>query len=325
MRELILDARGTRVLVLIALIALGMRGHAAGADAQAQPPALERRFDVASVKPGLSPYEQGQQRAAAGGTAAGGPVFFGSRTLPGGRFMASTVTLKQLVAQAFEVKDYQIEGGPKWLTTDYFDINASAGGEAAPAEINAMLKTLLVERFALRAHVETRQASTYVLTVARSDGRLGSGLKTTPPECLRQIEARKSGATPQPPPPLPNVREFPTTTTCGTTMTIMRSNGSATLLSGGGELKMLVSMISSELSAPVVDRTGLTGLFDVILDFTSERQTALRPAGLDANSNDTPPPPIAVALEQQLGLKVEKQIGPQPAVVIESAEHPTVD
>jgi len=188
-----------------------------------------------------------------------------------------------------------------------------------------MLKTLLVERFALRAHVETRQASTYVLTVARSDGRLGSGLKTTPPECLRQIEARKSGATPQPPPPPPNVREFPTTTTCGTTMTIMRSNGSATLLSGGGELKMLVSMISSELSAPVVDRTGLTGLFDVILDFTSERQTALRPAGLDANSNDTPPPPIAVALEQQLGLKVEKQIGPQPAVVIESAEHPTVD
>jgi len=324
MKALLLDERHPSVLVLIALIALGMRGHAAGADAQAQPPAVERRFDVASVKPGLSPYEQGQQRAA-GGTAAAGPVFFGNRTLPGGRFMASTVTLKQLVAQAFEVKDYQIEGGPKWLTTDYFDINASAGGDAAPAEINTMLKTLLVERFALRAHVETRQASTYVLTVARSDGRLGSGLKPTPPECLQQIEARKSGATPQPPPPPPNVREFPTTTTCGTTMTIMRSNGSATLLSGGGELKMLVSMISSELSAPVVDRTGLTGLFDVILDFTSERQTALRPAGLDANSNDTPPPPIAVALEQQLGLKIEKQIGPQPVVVIESAEHPTAD
>ena len=324
MKALLLDERHPSVLVLIALIALGMRGHAAGADAQAQPPAVERRFDVASVKPGLSPYEQGQQRAA-GGTAAAGPVFFGNRTLPGGRFMASTVTLKQLVAQAFEVKDYQIEGGPKWLTTDYFDINASAGGDAAPAEINTMLKTLLVERFGLRAHVETRQASTYVLTVARSDGRLGSGLKPTPPECLQQIEARKSGATPQPPPPPPNVREFPTTTTCGTTMTIMRSNGSATLLSGGGELKMLVSMISSELSAPVVDRTGLTGLFDVILDFTSERQTALRPAGLDANSNDTPPPPIAVALEQQLGLKIEKQIGPQPVVVIESAEHPTAD
>ena len=101
--------------------------------------------------------------------------------------------MKLLIAQAFEVKDYQIDGGPPWLTSDYFNVAANAGADATAADIKAMLRTLLVERFGLRTHTDTRQAPVHVLTLARSDGRLGPGVKRTTPECAQQIEQRKNG------------------------------------------------------------------------------------------------------------------------------------
>ena len=97
------------------------------------------------------------------------------------------------------------------------------------------------------------------------------------------------------------------------------------LLLGGMELTSLVSRLSSELSAPVVDRTELSGLFDISLEYVSERTINGRAGGLDPNSTDPLPPPLIGALQQQLGLKLEKQTGPMPVVVIEAAEHPTLD
>jgi bla regulator protein BlaR1 len=277
----------------------------------AQSPAPEKRFDVASVKPAVSPAES---------------LGFGMRTMPGGRFQALSVTLKQLVAEAFEVKDYQLDGGPKWLTTDFFSINASAGGEATKDEIHVMLKALLADRFALKTRLETRQAAVYALSLARSDGRLGPGLKPTSAECLAQIEAqRKQRATssqPPPPPPRLDPRGLPMTPICGRSMTSNGPNG-AMMLYSATEIKSLVSIVSGELAGPAVDRTGLTGPFDVVLQFTSERLGGRR--GLDPNSNDTPAPPLPIAFEKQLGLKVEKQLGPLPIVVIDSAGHPTAD
>ena len=96
-------------------------------------------------------------------------------------------------------------------------------------------------------------------------------------------------------------------------------------LFGGTELTSLVSRISSELSAPVVDRTELSGLFDIVLEYLSERTINGRAAGLDPNSTDPLPPPLIGALQQQLGLKLEKQIGPMPVVIIDAADHPTPD
>jgi uncharacterized protein (TIGR03435 family) len=315
------DIRRARIPLIVTVTALAVRALVAQSTAQSAAP--DQRFDVASVKPAQSPAEAG---AEAGRLRAEGkpvpPAFFGSRPMPGGRYQADS-SLKQIVAQAFDVKDYQIEGGPAWLSTDYFAINASAGRDATAAEMNAMLRTLLVERFKLRTHADTRQAPVYVLSLARSDGRLGGGLKPTPPDCLQQIEARKNGQA-SPSRPALSSGALPTTPTCGTSMTIGRSNGAMTLLYGGSELKSLLSTISSEVAAPVTDRTGLTGLFDIVLDFTSER-SAGRPVGLDPNSNDTPPPPLGVALEKQLGLKLEKQIGPLPIVVIDGVDRPTAD
>jgi len=248
------------------------------------------------------------------------------RTQPGGRFMASSVTLRQLILEAFAMKDYQVEGGPKWLTSDFFSINASAGAEATRAEINVMLQALLAERFALKTHVDTRQAPTYALTLARSDGRLGPAMKPTSEECLQEIEARKN-APRQTPPPRPtgprDPRELLAPPTCGNTQYAGRPNGAQVILTGGSDIRLLVSVSSNELGAPVIDRTGLTGLFTFTFEFTPERIAAR--LGLDPGSNDVPPSPLGIALEKQLGLKLEKQLGPLPFLVIDAAEHPTPD
>ena len=298
-----------------------------------QTAAGERRFEVASVKPALSPAELGRLAAQSGGP----PPMprFGTETQPGGRFTAGTVTLKQLIAQAFDVKDYQIDGGPSWLTTDYFEITANAGADATPADVNSMLRTLLAERFALRTHTETRQAPVYVLTVSRSDGRLGSRLTRTTAECVQQIEQRRSGTAP--PATSPGTSDLNermkrimsgdagATAPCGTSMMGMNANGTSTYVAGGQELKSIVSRISGELAAPVLDQTGLSGLFDVSLQYLSERRLNGRPGGLDPNSTEPLPVPLTAALQQQLGLKLEKQVGPMPVVIIDAADHPTPD
>ncbi len=302
--------------------------------AQSPQASPERRFEVASVKPGLSPYELGRQAAQNGGAVQ--MPRMGIQTQPGGRFTAGS-NLKQLIAEAFEVKDYQIDGGPSWLTTDYFDITALAGADAAPADIKAMLRTLLTERFGLRTHSDTRQAPVYVLTVARADGRLGPQLTRSTPECIEQVEQRKNGgAPPKPMTPAEREREMEilkrmasgggmTTPRCGSSMMGSRANGGSTYAFGGMELQALVSRLSSELSAPVVDQTNLPGLFDVTLEFLSERTINGRPAGLDANSTESLPVTLTAALQQQLGLKLEKQIGPMPMVVVDAAARPTPD
>ena len=162
--------------------------------AQSTATSKPRQFEVASVKPTLSPAELGAQagRLAAQGGAPqqAAPVFFGIRTT-GSRFSASTVTLRGLIARAYGVKAYQIQGGPPWAASDYFTIEARASGDATNDEFNEMLKALLADRFGLRTRQETQPGKVYALTLARPDRRLGSGLKRTSGECVAQIEERK--------------------------------------------------------------------------------------------------------------------------------------
>jgi len=189
-----------------------------------------------------------------------------------------------------------------------------------------MLKSLLAERFGLRVHIETRQAPVHVLTIARADGRLGPALKTTSAECEAQIAERKrTGTSPSRPP-----NGFsPTTPSCGITMMGMNTrNASATFTMGGIAFSSLVERVSSELGAPVVDRTGLTGLYDVVLEYQSTRRPSAPgqpPPGLDPNGTDSPPIPLPIALQQQLGLKLEKTVGPLPITIVDAADHPTAD
>ena len=247
-------------------------GQSVQADASTAPAAV--RFESASVKRGP------KTRPAPSGRLPGFP------TPPGRRFSASASTLRELILRAYEIRDFQLTGGPDWQRSDYFDISGSVSRDVTTGELNAMLRTLLAERFGLRTHTETRQAPQYVMTIERSTGTPGARLARTSPVVMR-------GSTPQ------------------------ESSFGFT----GTPLSVLLEMVSYEIAMPVVDRTGLTGLFDV--------QLIYKPVERPRN----PPPPgtpladkqFRSALQEQLGLKLELVTGPLEVVVIDDVRPPTLD
>lgn len=320
--------RVTLALVSFALccVASPLAGQAPAA---VTAPATDLVFEVASVKPQqqtLAEYVQ----ASAGNTSAAVFERVGIRTFAGGRFTAAFTTLRSLILRAYDVRDYQLEGGPAWASSANFEINAKAAGDATPEQLNAMLKALLAERFALRTRTETRQMPQYVLTMARSDGRLGPSLKPTPEKCIADMEERKRNPPPRPPlqsRPTPRsideMRDLMRTPTCGGT-SMMSSPSSTTYSMSGLPLSNLVSRLSSELNAPVVDRTGLTGPFDMVLEYEPVRR-ASTPLAATPQALDVFAPPLPSALQTQLGIKLEKGEGPLAVVIIESVEQPTPD
>ena len=225
---------------------------------------------------------------------------------PGGHFVA-TLPVLSLVSIGYLVPIYRIDGPPEWGRTTRFDINARAGHQPEAEERSAYFRGLLVDRFRFAAHVERREMDVYTLTLARGDGKLGPGLRRSDVDCDQVIaEARKrsqAGERPAPPPP----GERPK---CG-------AIGSVSMMTAGAtELAPLVNMLAGALGKPVVDKTGLTGRFDI--DFT-----AAPPTGVSDGSALAARPPISTALEDQLGLKMQIGRGSVEVLVIDRLEMPT--
>ena len=128
--------------------------------------------------PGSTSRRQAEQET-------GGPFPFGRiGLLPGGRFTAVGATLRELIRAAYGLReDAQITGGPNWVGADRFDVEAKAPADASPAQVQAMLKALLADRFKLTAHTESRQLPLYALVMARSDGKMGARLRRSGTEC----------------------------------------------------------------------------------------------------------------------------------------------
>ena len=310
-------ARVSRTQLRNALIVLALAALGHPLRAQAPAPAAnatEMRFDVASIKPNRETFEEHFIRPASNGQSS----FSGVRTMPGGRLQASWASIRPLITRAFEITPLQLEGGPSWLEDDKYDIDAKAGREATTAELNAMLRTLLAERFKLRTHVVTRQVPVYAITLARSDGRLGPNLKPTSPECMATPAKRQPGE--QPPLPPPGARDD-AAPTCGLNW-VGGGSGGRRLSWGGTTMAALVNYLKPEFDGPVEDRTGLPGHFDVVLEYES---TVLQRAGRAPIGDPSTAPVLRDALQSQLGLKVEKSTGPLAITVIDAIERPTPD
>jgi uncharacterized protein (TIGR03435 family) len=221
-----------------------------------------------------------------------------------------------LIGYAFSVKEHQISRAPDWGATEYFDIDAIATPSTTTDQSRLMLRTLLEERFALRARIETRQAPVHVLRLLRSDGRLG-------PDLTPAGEACSQTSTPVVGTALPPASStgLPPLSACGGMRMTRAPGGGNLVLFRGVEMERLISVISSSVGAPVIDETGLTGLFDVRLEYTPDRSPA--PAAADLSKSDAPPPPLAGAVQQQLGLRLEETVGPLPVLIVESAARPT--
>ena len=127
------------------------------------PPQGAPAFEVASIRPNTS----------------GDPVS-GTHDLPGGRVTITNLPLRSMIRTAYGANDLEVVGGPDWVDGDRWDVLASAApGSPADAPWRAMLKSLLIERFKLRAHVEPRERPIYRLVFARGDRRLGPEIRTT--------------------------------------------------------------------------------------------------------------------------------------------------
>lgn len=308
MRLLLVSSVG--VLALAAGIAVGAPNAPRLLAQSAGAAASDPTFETASVKPNKS----GDGRS-------------GINIQPGGRFVATGVTLQLLIAAAYGegglLPDFQISGGPNWIGTDRFDIVAKAAsdplagratlpepGGAPPGarQMNVMLRALLAERFRLTVHHETRQLPIYELVVARSDGTLGPQLRETTVDCVAAVAAR-GNAPPRPDGPF-----------CGT------RGGVGRLMLGSVTMSMLATVLSRSVNRTVVDRTGLAGKFDGSLEWTPDQMSTPPPGG--APPGGLPPPPadgpsIFTAVQEQLGLKLESARGPVDVLVIDHVERPT--
>ena len=294
------------VLVGLLTLAISPLGAAGRSQAQAQAPAAGATFEVASVKPNNS---------------GDGRVMLQNQ--PGGRFTATNVTLRLLIRQAYGLQDTQIVGGPNWLTDDHYDIVAKADGAqgdgpplqgrgTGPTPVQMMLRALLAERFNLVVHDETREMPVYGLILARSDGKLGPQLKKSDTDCAALAAAgRGRGRGPGGPPPATG------TMACGIQI------GMGSLNMGGASMGQFAGSLAMFAGRIVLDKTGLTGGWDLTLTWTPDNMPQRPPGAPDPPAIDPNGPSLFTAIQEQLELKLDSQRGPVDVLVIDKAEHPT--
>ena len=162
-----------------------------------------------------------------------------------------------------------------------------------------MLRTLLEERFRFTAHSETKEQPVYALVPARIDGNLGPKLKRSTLDC--------TGA--------------PSSQGCG--MNTNTTSNSGTMKGGGRSLSDLAAALGNFIvNRMVVDRTGLTGVYDFELSWTPDNLQSTPPDGPPA-AGISDAPSIFTALQEQLGLKLESQRGSVEFLVIDGVQRPS--
>jgi bla regulator protein blaR1 len=335
-KPVLMELRMTRALVALLLASCGVF---------AQPAAAPLKFEVASIKPS-DPNSR----------------MVMIRIMPGGRFQAQGISTKMLIEQAYNVRDFQISGGPGWIGSDHYNINAEpeiAAGDAADNarngnapnvplprmseeerqkiqnQLRQRLQSLLADRFQLKIHKETKQLSMYVLVVGKNGPKIRPSADSPRPEPgSNSGPGHGRGPSPAPSPaPGPGA---------GAGRFLDRGPGrgpgrgfQGVRMAGPGQfsgskvnMAFLAQVLSQQLGQTVVDKTGLTGDYDFDLKWTPDRSQA-GPFGPPPPGVEPPPPAdpngpsIFTAVQEQLGLKLESQKGPVEIVVIDQIEKPS--
>lgn len=225
---------------------------------------------------------------------------FGGR--PGG-IQVRNNTLRSLIRNIWNLNALQIVGGPSWMDQTRFDILATAAGSPTRDQMIAMAKAMMADRFKLAVHTETRPIPVYALVLARPDGRLGPNLRPSSLTGCDSPTPRAPGTPPPPPPPQLDGVDIPA---CGT------STNSGILRAGGIRLDAFTRNMANAAGRIIVDRTGLTGTFDMVLRFNP-----------DPNNPASDLPTLFAAVQEQLGLRFDAQTAPTEVLVVDNAELPT--
>ena len=297
----------TRFLLILAVVAATATVAAQGAAPQISTPTTEPAplpaFEVASIRVNKSAQMN--------------RLF---RPQPGGRFEATNLRLRDLIQFAYQVRNFQIEGGPEWIDTTSFDIVAKAPGEVPPAMPGGppsphmlMLRSLLAERFKLVVRRETKELPIYALTLLRADGKLGPAMAVSTTDCEAMMKAAMKGGAPPPPTPSEPM-------TCGLRI------GPGRLDMGGFGVSEFANALGVLLQRTVVDRTGLAGRYDAKMTFAPEQIPGLPlPPGVSSPPIDPDAPSIFTAVQEQLGLKLDSTRGPVQVLVVDRADMPVED
>lgn len=206
-----------------------------------------------------------------------------------GRFSATGSVAKLVLMIAYDVQETQIVGGPSWFATEKWDIAAKRDDldPHSSEDTHRMLQNLLQDRFALQIHRETSQLPAYVLTIAKS----GPKFKAHEQDSATNIQIT------------------------GNSIQLQR-----------GDLARMTQFLSAALGRPVVDRTGLTGLYDLSLQWDEPPVPDGGILGLDA-----PAAPAAdhgsifSAIQEQLGLRLEPQRTQVDVIVVDRIERPSAN
>ena len=213
-----------------------------------------------------------------------------------GELTVTNETLQMLIRHAYQVEFDQIHGGPDWLNTDRYDVQAKVdkstledlkniGREQTDPEQPRMLQTLLADRFKLVVHSDTRAVPVYDLVLAENGPKLQQSLPGDAEAQGRVIQVGDGHIT---------GREVPIAT--------------------------LASLLSEQLGHTVVDKTGLTNHYDVTLEWPASGD--VQQGTEDSSSIESSKAAIFSALQDELGLKLEPHESPMETLVIDHVERP---
>jgi uncharacterized protein (TIGR03435 family) len=280
---------GPGVIAVAGLLTVAVYGLAQSAD----PP----RFAVATIK--RDPSRETLSMAVAMGV--------GYR--PGGRLVAGNAPVAMLIQRAYSVQGFQVVGGPSWVDTDGYDIEAKPEVATDQKRMWLMLQTLLADRFKLAMHRETKDLPVYDLQSVKG------GPKLPQPEggnCSEVMTGPPAPGQPRMAPP------------CGPGL--VKSGTGLTMEGISVSMPAFVKQLSLILGKEVIDKTGFTGRFSLHLEFAMDDALAgipnpVGPSSQPADINDRPS--IRTALQEQLGLKLQASTGPVDVFVIDHVERPS--
>jgi uncharacterized protein (TIGR03435 family) len=246
-------------------------------------------FEVASIKP-ANPDTPGTS----------------IQFMPGGGLKMTGIPLRAMITFAYDVRDFQVSGGPGWMGTERFDVmaqpdRAAVDGPADFAKMNdaqrrtmrdqitERLRALLADRFQLAVHKETKDQPIYALVVSKNGPKLQDTKETGTQQSMMTNRGRSEG------------HAIP--------------------------VEMMAQMLSGLTGRPVVDKTGLTAKYDFVLEWTPDVGADARAQGFGDGITTPAPAPggptIFTALQEQLGLRLESQKGPVLNIVVDRAEKPS--
>jgi uncharacterized protein (TIGR03435 family) len=289
-------------------------------------------FDVASIKPAELPTAKGPGMIMMRGPS-GGPG-----TKDPGRIHYPYTSLKNLLMNAYDVKNFQITG-PDWLDKQMFDVQATMPPETTKEQFKVMLQNLLADRFKLTIHRETKELPMYTLTVGKNGPKLKPSEETPPPA--------EGADAPAPPAIMPGQIKFgpdgfPILPGIGGGrggfFTMMMPNH-ARATAQKQTMDDLAARLTMILNHPVTNATELKGKFDFVLDYSPEglddsRGAVMRtmlpppppPGGGDGGRGSSERPEVEPAanlfsaIQSQLGLKLDAKKGPVEIIVIDHME-----